>query len=65
MEQVGFYKASTVAKKFDVSVTTVWRWSKSGVIPPPIKISENISRWDAEEIDEFARELKSSQTVEA
>ena len=36
-----------VGKALGVSPATVWRWAKSGRIPPPRKIGENSTRWDS------------------
>lgn len=37
-------------KRLKVSRTTVWKWSKNGVIPPPIELGERALRWDWEAI---------------
>lgn len=37
--------ASTLADACEVSITTIWRWSKSGRLPPAIKVGPNSTRW--------------------
>lgn len=37
---------TTLAKYFDVSRCTIWRWAKIGKLPQPEKLGENTTRWD-------------------
>ena len=41
-----------LADYYEVSRCTIWRWSKSGRLPPPERIGENCTRWDFERIQE-------------
>lgn len=34
-----------VAAMFGVSKATVWRWASSGILPKPIKLGPNTTRW--------------------
>lgn len=36
----------TLAKYFEVSRCTIWRWTKTGKLPLPVKLGENTTRWD-------------------
>lgn len=45
-----FMPVQEVAAHFNCGVSTVWRWSKDGVIPKPIKIS-GATRWRRSEIE--------------
>tara|TARA_R110000772_G_scaffold58539_4_gene132557 strand:+ start:32727 stop:32939 length:213 start_codon:yes stop_codon:yes gene_type:complete len=36
----------TLAEYFEVSRCTIWRWAKTGKLPPPVKLGENTTRWD-------------------
>lgn len=38
--------ANTLAKKYDTTPSTIWRWSKSGRIPKPLKFGEGTTRWN-------------------
>jgi prophage regulatory protein len=40
-----------LARRFAVSRVTIWRWSSQGILPKPVKIGPNCSRWQAEEIE--------------
>lgn len=39
-----------VADCLSISVRTVWRWTAERKIPPPIKLSYNVVRWKASDI---------------
>lgn len=40
-----------VAERLHVSRDTVWRWSKKGKLPKPIKLGDNCTRWVRSEIE--------------
>jgi len=40
-----YLTAKDVAKRYSISQVTVWRWAKQGIIPAPLKLSENCTRW--------------------
>lgn len=44
---------SDLAERWTVSRDTVWRWSKIGKTPNPIKLGENCTRWLRSEIEEW------------
>jgi len=44
--QSGFGSASALARKYEVSQSTIWRWAKSGRIPLPLKLGPGTTRWD-------------------
>ena len=39
-------RAQTVADWKGVSVPTVWRWSKAGLLPAPVKIGPRVTAWN-------------------
>lgn len=41
---------SFLADYFDVDRTTIWRWAKKGLIPPPEKFGENTTRFNFEAV---------------
>lgn len=43
-------RAPVVAALFDVSLATVWRYAKAGIIPPPQKISQRVTVWNVGEL---------------
>ena len=45
------FTVQEVAKRFSVSVATVWRLSKSGDIPQPVRIGRSV-RWRASDLND-------------
>ncbi|PKQ82952.1 hypothetical protein AOX56_00055 [Aeromonas sobria] len=50
LPQEGFVRVDTIAKVLGIAVVTVWRWSAKGNFPKPIKLSERVTAWRAEEV---------------
>lgn len=48
-----FLSDKEVADKFSVSRATVWRWTRSGNFPDPIKLSEGCTRWRSTDLDQW------------
>ncbi len=44
----------TLAKRYDVSRSTIWRWSSEGMLPDPVKINGS-TRWKASAIEEWEK----------
>ncbi|RLA42560.1 MAG: hypothetical protein DRR42_23200 [Gammaproteobacteria bacterium] len=44
---------SDLAERWTVSRDTVWRWSKIGKTPSPIKLGDNCTRWLRSRIEEW------------
>lgn len=47
-----YLRAASVAKKIDVSESTVWKYVKDGILPRPLKISARTSLFRASDIDD-------------
>lgn len=47
--------AREVAERLTIGIRTVWRWSRSGELPPPVRLGKarRVVRWRADEIDSF------------
>ncbi len=45
--------AKAVAEKLGVSESTVWRWAREGIMPKPVKLGKNTSRWKESSIQTF------------
>lgn len=45
-----------VARRYGISRACVWRWAAEGIIPKPVKLAANTSRWDVRELDRFEAE---------
>jgi predicted DNA-binding transcriptional regulator AlpA len=48
--------AATLAERYDVSKATIWRWSRIGEFPKPIKINGS-TRWSQDDIESFEIEI--------
>jgi predicted DNA-binding transcriptional regulator AlpA len=46
----GYASDTTLAKHFEVSRATIWRWTSEGKLPQPVKLSPGCTRWKWEEI---------------
>jgi len=40
-----------ISSRYSVSVPTVWRWTREGKFPQPVKLGENCTRWKLEDIE--------------
>jgi len=46
-----FYRLSHLKAKLSVSGSTIWAWVRAGKFPKPIKLSENTTAWNAEDVE--------------
>lgn len=48
-----------VAERLRVGTRTVWRWSKTGDMPAPVRLGRGrrVVRWNADEIDDFLQRV--------
>jgi len=46
----GYASDTALAKYFEVSRATIWRWTQEGRLPQPIKLSPGCTRWKWAEI---------------
>lgn len=54
--QPQFISDHKVAAMFGVSKATVWRWASTGLLPKPIKLGPNTTRWRIADLE--AHEVK-------
>ena len=52
-QQERFLKVKEAAHICGIGVSTVWRNSKLGTMPKPIKVSANTTRWRLSEVNEW------------
>ena len=59
---MNYLRAKSVAKRLDMSESTVWRLVQQGILPKPIKLTPRTTFWRSSDIDEaiekFASESK-------
>ena len=53
-----FITKKAVARKLNISPSTVYRWSRNGLLPRPISIGPNKTLWIEEEIISWINDLK-------
>lgn len=53
----GFVSANTLAAMLETTPSTIWRWSKNGRLPKPVKLGEGTTRWKIEEVNEALAKL--------
>lgn len=49
----GFVRVGTLAKVLGIAKVTVWRWTAKGSFPQPVKLSERVTAWRAEEVRDW------------
>lgn len=51
-----------LAKRYDVSRATIWRWVSKGILPKPVKFSHGCTRWRKDQIEQREAERERSAT---
>ena len=44
------FTATDLAGRYSVHVKTIYKWSRSGILPAPVEIRENVLRWREQDI---------------
>jgi predicted DNA-binding transcriptional regulator AlpA len=57
--------ARDVARCLSVSERTVWRWTRLGILPPPVRPSRRSTRWRAGDVRRFLDSLSPPSPVSA
>lgn len=50
-----YLSVDQVAKRFDVSKDSIWRWKRNGDFPKPVKLGGSTTRWRLSDIEEWER----------
>lgn len=48
-----------LAELLGVNPSTIWRWQQTGVLPPPIRVSDGVHGWLEAEISELLESRRS------
>lgn len=59
-----YLTVSQVADRYGVSNDTVWRWSRAGDLPKPVKVGPNVTRWRLSELMAHDATLKTFFAVD-
>jgi excisionase family DNA binding protein len=47
-----------VARRLGIGVRTVWKWTATGQLPPPVRLSgSRFTRWRAADLEQYIAEL--------
>ena len=56
MNQPVYFTDRQLAARFGVSRQTIWRWSGTGRMPQPVKLSPGFTRWRIDAIEAWEQE---------
>jgi len=56
LPKTGYIRLALLITFIPFSKSTIWRKSRAGTFPKPVKISDNITAWKAEEIHAWMNE---------
>lgn len=59
----GYIRAKALAPLLGISVVTLWRWSASGKIPKPVKLSERVTAWWMEDVRNWMNTRNNGQAT--
>lgn len=57
LPQEGYIRAKALAPLLGISVVTLWRWSAAGKMPKPVRLSERVTAWRAEDVRMWMNQL--------
>ena len=49
----GFIREKHILELIPVAHSTLWEWVSSGKFPAPLKLSERVTVWKREDVEEF------------
>ena len=61
--QQKYVSDSQLADRYEVSRSTIWRWTNKGVLPAPVQITPGCTRWRADEIEARDAEREGSRAA--
>ena len=61
----GFTRVEKVAKRYDTSTKSIWRWAKQGTFPKPYKLTAGVTAWKNSELAEWEKNRTNSNTKES
>jgi predicted DNA-binding transcriptional regulator AlpA len=53
------YRPTRLARLIDCDLSTIWRWRKTGVLPPPIQIG-GVLGWTEDQLKQLFQERRES-----
>jgi predicted DNA-binding transcriptional regulator AlpA len=62
MPDAGFVRVRTIAQHIDVNPSTLWRWSRSGDFPKPVKLDARTTAWRVSDIREHLEKMSGAKS---
>ncbi len=59
-----FLKDTEVAMRYGVSRPTIWRWTKNGNFPKPVKLGAGSTRWRASDLETWENQFQHEVVVQ-
>lgn len=59
----GFTRVEKVAKRYDTSTKSIWRWAKLGTFPKPYKLTAGVTAWKNSELLEWEKNRTNKEEV--
>lgn len=54
---IKYLNVKHVARRYDVSIASIWRWVSTGKLPPPRKLTPGATRWFIGDLEAFEATL--------
>ncbi len=51
-----FVRDTELAARYGVGRVTIWRWAKTGLLPPPVRVGPGATRWDLTAVEQRERQ---------
>ena len=51
-----YISADQLADRYGVNRSTIWRWTKRGLLSKPVRLSDQCTRWRLDEIEKLDAE---------
>lgn len=52
-----YLKDTDLAERYQIARNTVWDWSRKGILPKPIKLGHQCTRWLRSEVEARERDM--------
>lgn len=50
-----YFSVQSVARRYEVSVNTIWRWARDGVFPQPVNLGLRCTRWRLSDLEAWEK----------
>lgn len=60
-----FLKDTEVPVRYGVSRPTIWRWTKNGNFPKPVKLGAGSTRWRASDLEAWENQFRPEVVVQS